>query len=234
MTRGFFVTGTDTGVGKTTITLGLMQALQARGQVVTAMKPVASGCVRTASGLISDDARRLQARSSIALTYDQVNPYAFEPPIAPHLAAEAVGVGINIQVIEQALGCLATGADQVLVEGVGGWLVPISQRQTMADVALALGLPVIMVVGVTLGCINHALLTAGAVQCSGLRLVGWIANRVDPECQKPDAIIAALEGWLAVPLLGDVRYQSDDALRATQAQQVDIAPLLASLVNSSS
>ena len=180
MTRGLFVTGTDTGVGKTTITLGLMQALQARGQTVTAMKPVASGCISTPSGLISDDARQLQGRSSVDVRYDRVNPYAFEPPIAPHLAAEAVGVRIDIEVIEQAWRCLAAESDQVLVEGVGGWLVPISQRKTMADVALALGLPVIMVVGVTLGCINHALLTAAAVQSAGLRLAGWIANRVDP------------------------------------------------------
>jgi dethiobiotin synthetase len=226
MTRGFFVTGTDTGVGKTTVTLGLMQALQARGEVVTAMKPVASGCARTASGLISDDARRLRTRSSIALTYDLVNPYAFEPPIAPHLAADAVGVPIDIQVIEQALRRLATDADQVMVEGVGGWLVPISQRHTMADVAVALGLPVIMVVGITLGCINHALLTAGAVQSAGLPLAGWIANRVDPKCQKPDAVVRALGRWLAAPLLADVPYQSDEALRARLAQQIDIAPLL--------
>lgn len=226
MTRGLFVTGTDTGVGKTTITLGLMQALQARGQTVTAMKPVASGCVSTASGLISDDARRLQACSSIDVCYERVNPYAFEPPVAPHLAAEAVGARIDIAVIEQALRYLANDADQVLVEGVGGWLVPISQRQTMADVALALGLPVIMVVGVTLGCINHALLTAGAVQSAGLRLAGWIANRVDPTCQEPDAVVRAIGGWLAAPLLADVPYQSDEALRARLAQQVDIAPLL--------
>ena len=103
--------------------------------------------------------------------------------------------------------------------------MPISQRQTMADVALALGLPVIMVVGVTLGCINHALLTAGAVQSAGLRLVGWIANRVDPKCEKPDAVVRALGGWLAAPLLADVPYQSDEALRARLAQQIDIAPL---------
>ena len=227
MTRGFFVTGTDTGVGKTTVTLDLMQAFQARGQVVTAMKPVASGCARTPSGLISDDARRLQARSSIAVSYEQVNPYAFEPPIAPHLAADAVGVGIDIQVIEQALRRLATDADQVMVEGVGGWLVPISQRHTMADVAVALELPVIMVVGVTLGCINHALLTAGAVQTSGLRLAGWIANRIDPECQKPDAVIAALGGWLDAPLLADLRYQPGQVLRESQAQQIEVTPLLA-------
>lgn len=227
MMRGFFVTGTDTEVGKTTIALGLMRALQAQGLVVTAMKPVASGCVRTDSGLINDDARSLQAGSSIPIKYDQVNPYAFEPPIAPHLAADAVGVRITIERIEQAFEALATGADQVIVEGVGGWLVPISQRHTMADVAVALGLPVIMVVGVTLGCINHALLTAGAVQTSGLRLAGWIANRIDPECQKPDAVIAALGGWLDAPLLADLRYQPGQALRESQAQQIEVAPLLA-------
>ena len=150
------------------------------------------------------------------------------PPgkVAPHLAAEAVGVRIDIEVIEQAWRCLAAESDQVLVEGVGGWLVPISQRQTMADVALALGLPVIMVVGVTLGCINHALLTAAAVQSAGLRLAGWIANRVDPECQTPDAVVRALGGWLAAPLLADIAYQSDGAVPAGLPQQIDIVPLL--------
>ncbi len=226
MRRGFFVTGTDTGVGKTTITLGLMQALQARGEAVTAMKPVASGCESTASGLVSADARRLQAQSSIGLSYDKVNPYAFEPPIAPHLAADAGGVSIQIGIIEQAFRRLAAEADRVIVEGVGGWLVPINQRQTMADVAVALGLPVIMVVAVRLGCINHALLTAGALKSTGLRLAGWIANRVDPSCGIPDAIIATLGVWLEAPLLADVPYRSDPVLLEREAQQINLTRLL--------
>ena len=227
MRRGLFVTGTDTGIGKTTVCLGLMRALQSRGEIVAAMKPVASGCESTSSGLISDDARRLQARSSIVVSYDQVNPYAFEPPVAPHLAAAAGGVGIQIGVIERAFRRLAAGADWVIVEGVGGWLVPINERQTMGDVAHALGLPVIIVVGIRLGCINHALLTAGAIRASGLQLAGWIANRVDPDCRLPDQIITALGERLPAPLLADVPYQSDRGLLERQTGQINLAPLLA-------
>jgi dethiobiotin synthetase len=227
MKSGFFVTGTDTGVGKTTVSLGLMQALQLCGEAVTAMKPVASGCHSTADGLISDDARRLQACSTIGVSYRDVNPYGFEPPIAPHLAAEAAGAYIQVGVIEQAFRSLAARADSVIVEGVGGWLVPISQRQTMADVAVALGLPVIMVVGVRLGCINHALLTAAAVQSRGLRLAGWIANRIDPDCQIPAAVIATLGAWLAAPLLAEVAFHSDGVLLEREARQIKLEPLLA-------
>lgn len=227
MSQGCFVTGTDTGVGKTIISLGLMRALQARGQVVTAMKPVASGCQATPTGLINDDARRLQASSSIGVPYEQVNPYAFEAPIAPHLAADADGVEIDIRVVEKNFRCLSAAADQVVVEGVGGWLVPINPTQTMADVAVVLGLPVVMVVAVRLGCINHALLTANAVQSRGLRLAGWVANRVDPDCPNPDEITAALGGWLAAPLLADILYQSDGVLLERRARQITLGPLLA-------
>lgn len=226
MRRGLFVTGTDTGIGKTTISLGLMRAFQERGERVTAMKPVASGCERGESGLISDDARRLQSSSSIALPYEHVNPYAFEPPIAPHIAADAVGMRIEGEVIERAFQRVAEGADRVIVEGVGGWLVPIGQRRTMAHIAQALALPVIMVVGVRLGCINHALLTADAVNASGLRLAGWIANRVDPDCLAVEGIIATLRGWLRAPLLADVLFDSNQESLQRQVERIDVASLL--------
>lgn len=226
MTRGFFVTGTDTGVGKTTLSLGLMRAFQARGELVTAMKPVASGCQRSVSGLISEDARRLLENSSIMVSYEKVNPYAFEQPIAPHIAADTDGICIRGEVIERAFQAVAADADRVIVEGVGGWLVPIGERHTMADIAVALGLPVIMVVGIRLGCLNHALLTAGAVKSSGLRLAGWIANRVDPHCLAVDGIIATLRGWLEAPMLADVGFESDAVSLQSHAQQIDIGPLL--------
>jgi dethiobiotin synthetase len=227
VSRGFFVTGTDTGVGKTEVSLGLMRALQARGQSVTAMKPVASGCEATASGLINDDAQRLQSCSSVGVTYAQVNPYAFQPPIAPHLAAEACGATIEIQAIADSFGRLSGAADQVIVEGVGGWLVPIDGRQTMADVAVALELPVILVVGIRLGCINHSLLTATAVRACGLHLAGWIANRIDPDCRVPDKIVATLGGWLAAPLLADVPYCSGQPVPEAVARQIRSESLLA-------
>src|SRR5690606_25531823 len=160
MTQGYFVTGTDTGVGKTRISLALMRALQAQGHTVLGMKPVASGCRSTADGLRNDDAVQLRAQASFDVPYDQVNPYAFEPPIAPHLAALAVGTVIRIDVIRDMLDRLGASADRVVVEGVGGWLVPIDASATMADVAVAVDLPVVLVVAVRLGCLNHALLTA--------------------------------------------------------------------------
>ncbi len=225
MRRGFFVTGTDTGVGKTITSLGLMRALQSQGQIVTAMKPVASGCESSPSGLVNADARRLQAQGSLREPYEQVNPYAFAPPIAPHLAAASAGVSIQIAVIERAYKVLADQADAVVVEGVGGWLVPINAHQTMADVAVALGLPVIIVVAIRLGCLNHALLTAGAVRRAGLDIAGWVANRIDPACLNPADIVQALGGWIDAPLLADVAYQSDGRLLERQARQIDLGRL---------
>ena len=200
---GYFITGTDTDVGKTTITLGLMHYLQAHGQHVAAMKPVASGCVHTAEGLRSDDALRLQQQASVALAYSQVNPYAFEPAIAPHIAAARCGVRIEPVIIQQACAELSTLVDCVLVEGVGGWQVPLDGQYSMADLAGSLGLPVILVVGLRLGCLNHARLTADAIAMGGLPLAGWVAN-----CRVPrptaDEEINTLKSMINAPLLGVV------------------------------
>ncbi len=209
---GYFVTGTDTGVGKTCVSLGLMRALQRQGHVVVGMKPVASGCSRTSWGLVNEDARQLQACASFNVPYQYVNPYALEEAIAPHLAAQCDGVHIEIPRIKNACQELTSEADRVVVEGIGGWLVPISEEQTMADVARALGLPVILVVAIRLGCLNQALLTAAAIHSSGLPLVGWIANRIDPDCAQQDGNITALTRRLPAPLLADLAY-SDDAVR---------------------
>jgi len=209
---GYFVTGTDTGVGKTRVSLGLMCALQRQGHVVVGMKPVASGCSQTPWGLVNEDARQLQACASFNVPYQYVNPYAFEASIAPHLAALADGVSIEIPVIKNACREVTTEADRVVVEGIGGWLVPINEKQTMADVALALGLPVIMVVAIRLGCLNQALLTAAAIHSSGLPLVGWVANRIDPGCEQQDGNITTLTQRLSAPLLADLAY-CDDAVR---------------------
>jgi dethiobiotin synthetase len=220
--HGYFVTGTDTGVGKTCLSLGLIRALQRQGHVVVGMKPVASGCTRTASGLVNDDARQLQARASFEMPYQFVNPYAFEPAIAPHLAAQQDGVRIEIARIKRACQTLTADADRVVVEGVGGWLVPINERQTMADVARALDLPAVLVVAIRLGCLNQAMLTAAAIQQSGLPLVGWVANRIDPGCEQPDGNVAALVERLPVPLLADLGYSADAVLLEEQAAQLNV------------
>jgi dethiobiotin synthetase len=206
VTRGYFVTGTDTGVGKTRVSLGMMHLLQKQGHVVTGMKPVASGCRSTPAGPVNEDALLLQAQASFTVPYHQVNPYAFEPPIAPHLAAQALGVSIELEVIEQALADLTEAADRVVVEGVGGWLVPVDAKRTMADVAVALKLPVVMVVGVRLGCLNHALLTAAAIEAAEVSFAGWIANHPDPDCEAAEDIVAALRERLPGTFLGGLDH----------------------------
>jgi dethiobiotin synthetase len=202
--HGYFVTGTDTGVGKTAVTLGLMAYLQAQGKTVAAMKPVASGCERGDKGLVNDDALRLQRQSSVALPYAQVNPYAFEPPIAPHIAAARAGVTISIDTIRAACDAIAGRADCVLVEGAGGWQVPLNGDETLADLAAALGLGVILVVGIRLGCLNHALLTAESIVASGCVPAGWVANRLAPHTDATEENIIALKSRLSFPCLGDV------------------------------
>ncbi len=225
MSAGVFVTATDTGAGKTVVSVGLIEALAAEGCRVAAMKPVASGCERTPQGLRNDDAMRLQAATGRPLPYGQVNPYAFEPPIAPHIAAAAAGVEIRVAEIRAAFDRLREQGDSVVVEGVGGWLVPIGERGTMEDVAVALGLPVVLVVPIRLGCLNHALLSAAAVARSGLVLHGWVANRLDSDCLYADENIAALDARLPAPRLADLPYRSDAAALRRAASRIDVSGL---------
>ena len=201
---GYFITGTDTGVGKTVVTLGLMQYLQAQGQTVVAMKPVASGCERTAAGLRNADALQLQRQASVPLDYALVNPYAFEPAIAPHIAAEQAGVSIDRRNILAAYDELAAQADCVLVEGVGGWQVPVARDETMADLARVLGLDVVLVVAIRLGCLNHALLTVDSIAAGGSVLRGWVANQIPPLAEFAQENINSLESMISPPLLGVV------------------------------
>jgi dethiobiotin synthetase len=175
-----FVAGTDTGVGKTHVAVALLRRLAATGQRAAGMKPVAAGAVLTANGLRNDDALALAAAAGVALPYGLVNPVCLPLATSPHLAARAAGRPIGIPAIVRAYAEIATRADVVVVEGAGGWRAPIGDRETMEDVAIALGLPVLLVVGLRLGCINHTLLTADAIRRSGLELAGWIANPIDP------------------------------------------------------
>jgi len=200
--RGYFITGTDTGVGKTAVTLGLMQLLQARGNTVVAMKPVAAGCEPTPGGLRNDDALRLQQQASVELDYAQINPYAFAPAIAPHIAAEQAGVRIDFDNIANKYSELSCMSDCVLVEGAGGWQVPLNEEETLAGLALQLGLDVIMVVGIRLGCLNHALLTAAAIATAGCTLAGWVANQLPPAPECAQENINYLKSMISVPLLG--------------------------------
>ena len=206
MDNAYFITGTDTGVGKTLVSCALLHAFAALGKSVVGMKPVAAGCEVTPLGLVCEDVTNLMAASNVNAPREQVNPYAFAPPLAPHIAAAKAGVVIEIASICAAYTALRALADVVIVEGVGGWRVPLNAHEDTADMAKQLGLPVILVVGMRLGCLNHALLTAQAIDADGLKLAGWVANAIDPLMQAFDENLAALRSRLTAPLLGISPY----------------------------
>jgi len=220
---GLFVTGTDTGCGKTEAALGLMAALQARGYAVTGMKPVASGCLESPDGLRNADAERLRAQSSRRLAYRRINPFAFADPIAPHIAAERAGVSITAEAIRSAYRDLEARADVVIVEGVGGWAVPLGKALAVSDLPAYLGIPVVMVVGLRLGCLNHALLTSAAIASSGLSLVGWIGSRIDPVMAVADENIASLAERIEAPCLGVLPWLNNPSATAS-ARYLEIDP----------
>lgn len=207
--KGFFITGTDTGCGKTEVSLALVQALRQQGLKVQAMKPVASGCELGPKGLRNADASRLLALSSQPVPYAWVNPYAFAPAIAPHLAAREADTSIELTRISEGAAALAGLADLVIVEGVGGWRVPLGPGLFASDLPRALGLPVILVVGLRLGCINHALLTAESILASGNPLAGWVANQVDPVMERLAENLDSLEALLPAPCLGRVPWLAE-------------------------
>ncbi|MBJ9976989.1 dethiobiotin synthase [Pseudomonas sp. S75] len=207
MAHAYFIAGTDTDVGKTTIAAGLLAAARRKGWSTLAAKPVASGCTSSAQGLRNSDALALMAQSSIVLPYEQVNPYAFEPAIAPHVAAREAGVLLEVGALQTAMqDLLAHQADFTLVEGAGGWRVPLSAQANLSDLAIALKLPVILVVGVRLGCINHAVLSAEAIVRDGLPLAGWVANVVDPHISRLQDNLDSLVERLPAPCLGRVPW----------------------------
>lgn len=205
-----FVTGTDTEVGKTRISVALIEKLKQQGKTVAGMKPVASGCEVTAEGLRNEDALALQQQANVDLSYDLVNPYAFEPAIAPHIAAQLVGVDIDVTLLQKRFYEIQAQADCVVVEGAGGWFVPLDDKLTLADLAVRLGLPVVVVVGIRLGCINHALLTLAAIKQSGLPIYGWVANHcLEAKRSETDEIITSLKQRISEPFLGVVPYLSE-------------------------
>lgn len=208
--RGVFIAGTDTAVGKTRVAVDLVRALGREGLKVAVMKPVAAGAESTPTGPRNADAFDLMAAANVKAPYKSVNPYCLPLPASPHVAALNAGIRVDLAVIRQAYESLATreGVDLVVVEGAGGWLAPISDSESMADVAIALGLPVLLVVGLRLGCLNHALLTAQAIRCSGLTFAGWIANHLQPRFEHAAENIALLEQRLGAPRLESVAFDA--------------------------
>ena len=211
---GLFVTGTDTGVGKTLASCALLHALAQHHRRVVGMKAVAAGAEPDGlGGWANEDTLALRAASTLAVSPALDNPVLLPDPLSPHIAAQRAGVTVTLPPILSAYQQLAAQADAVVVEGAGGWRVPLSDSLQIADLAVALQLPVVLVVGLRLGCLNHALLTADAIRASGLLLAGWIASRVDPQMREPEANLAYLRQHLGAPLLADLPWQAQpDAL----------------------
>lgn len=226
MHRRFFITGTDTEIGKTTIACGLLYAARQAGLTTAAAKPVAAGCEQTPEGLRNEDALALQAQCQPPLAYELINPIALQSAVAPHIAALEQQLPLTVELL--AGGCLQVfdrEAELTLVEGAGGWRVPLNDEQTLADLAKDLQIPVVMVVGMKLGCINHALLTAEAIAADGLELAGWVANQVDPNMSRQAENMATLRLHLKAPCLGWVPWMEQPSASAVAAY-LDLAPLI--------
>lgn len=205
----FYVTGTDTGAGKTVASCALLHALRARGLRAVGMKPVASGCERGPDGWRNADALALQAASDPRPGYRDLNPFALPEPLAPELAARDAGVRVALPPLLAAHARLAAQADVVVVEGVGGWMAPLATDLMQADLVRALDLPVVLVVGLRLGCLNHAYATARAIAADGATLAGWIASEVDPAMARVDDNVALLAARLPAPCLGRLPHSPD-------------------------
>ena len=203
--KRYFIAGTDTDAGKTMVACALLAKAKNQGLSTAAVKPVAAGCIETKEGLRNDDAEQLLAQCTMPLYYEQVNPVAFLAPIAPHIAAQKQGQRMQVDRLTGFIsGVLMQGANLTLVEGAGGWRVPVNERETLADLAVALAIPVVLVVGMRFGCINHTLLTVEAISRDGLKLAGWVANCIDPEMAELDANIMTLQHRIQAPMLGVV------------------------------
>jgi dethiobiotin synthetase len=230
LAKTFFIAGTDTEVGKTHVTAALLTRAAQLGLSTAAVKPLASGCERTIEGLRNRDALILQQAMSLKLPYQQVNPIALEPAIAPHIAAREAGITLQAgRLAGYCRGVMMSGADLVLIEGAGGWLTPLGSRGFLSDLPRQLNIPVILVVGMRLGCINHALLTAEAIRRDGLPLAGWVANFLSPvQMQRPEENLQTLQALLPAPHLGTLPF-SESADYREAAAQLDLDRLLHSL-----
>ena len=202
----YFITGTDTDVGKTYIASTLVKHFCQQGLQAVGMKPVAAGAELVNGRLLNSDVIELIKASNVDADLALINPYVFAPAIAPHIAAEQAAIKVSLDNIQQSFDALQAKADVVVVEGAGGFRVPINRQETMADLAVKLNLPVILVVGVRLGCINHALMTAGSIRAAGLNLVGWVANRIDQNMTAIEENIATLKAMIKAPCIADVAW----------------------------
>ena len=214
MTASCFVVGTDTGIGKTHVTCALLHALARRHARVCGMKPIASGGVQTADGFTNEDSIAHRAASTVRVPPELDNPILLPEPLSPHLSAARAGTPISFDVVLSAVAELRARTDALVVEGAGGFLVPLSETQTGADLAVALRMPLVLVVGMRLGCLNHALLSAEAIRARGLVLAGWIANRIDPDFLCPEENLDYLRTHLGAPLLADLPFSRTPDPRA--------------------
>jgi|SRR5450830_107265 len=222
-TSGYFVTGTDTGIGKTLVSAALLHALASQGRRVAGMKPVASGAFWQDGAWRNDDVETLRALANVALPLATINPYLLQEATAPHIAAANEHKSIDLQHIEQCFAQICVEVDHIIVEGVGGFLVPLNDEHDTGDLACRLGLPVILVVGVRLGCISHALLSMQAIAAHGLSLAGWVANIVAPEMLNVQSTITSLQQRIAAPMLGCIPYLPQAATDAVQSARVAAA-----------
>lgn len=206
MMKALFIAGTDTEVGKTVVSKAILSAVGAQGKTTIGYKPVAAGCDKTEQGLRNSDALHLQQAANLDVEYDLVNPYALSLPASPHIAAIADDVEVDYQVLSNVLEQHKQNSDFVLVEGAGGWRVPVSKQDCLSTWVKQEKLPVVLVVGIKLGCLSHAMLTAEAIKADGLELVGWVANRVNPGVEHYAEIIEMLEGSMGAPKLGEIPY----------------------------
>ena len=209
MKEVYFITGTDTGIGKTFVSLHLLEKYKKEeGYKTAALKPVACGGELTPDGLRNNDAVLLQQAVTESFDYDDINPFAFEKPIAPHLAAAHSNVELTIdKIITACQPVLRSSADRIFIEGAGGWHVPLNQHETMADLALALRFPVILVVGMRLGCLNHAMLTVESIKQKGVSLAGWVANCIDPDMKCVEENITTLREYIPAPMIERFDYK---------------------------
>ncbi|MGL4456574.1 MAG: dethiobiotin synthase [Plesiomonas sp.] len=225
MSKRFFVTGTDTEVGKTVVSRAFMQAAASMGHSIVGYKPIASGCTETEEGLRNSDALVLQSSASVAVPYELVNPIALREPISPHLAAKLDGIDIDFMHLSKGVTTLESQAELVLVEGCGGWRVPVTDKQSLSEWVVGEKMPVILVVGIKLGCLNHAILTAESIANDGVELVGWVANRVNPCLTHYAELIQTLRARMPAPQLGEIPYISRPE-KQQLGKYMDLTPLL--------
>lgn len=217
MSNGVFITGTDTGIGKTWFTIALMEKLKKQGHQVSGMKPIATGAILNNDKLINEDANQIMQHCSEPTNYELINPVVFELPVSPHIAVSQKNEVVDLDQIMDCYKQLASNSEDVIVEGIGGWRVPISEGLSLVDLVRALDLPIILVVGFKLGCINHAILTAEAIRADGLSLIGWASNQLDKDYLFTEETIKTLKKALACPHIANLPYAddfvSDEALK---------------------